>query len=217
MKRKSKMKRKSQVRIFTLIELLVVIAIIAILASMLLPALNRARETAHSISCVNKQKQLGLVMAMYTNDNNAIFPHHYNGNGPAGTTWTRVIGPQYYGLQSLDWQKWGQKEHGLICPLTLKYQEDIYKANVGGEIGWITSYGMNVSASYKKATIIRNPSKKILIADTKLTYIAYRPWYTGAASKHTWRHLDKCNYLFVDGHINPFKRDSEPIEYWIIP
>ncbi|HBP55783.1 MAG TPA: hypothetical protein DD687_07530, partial [Verrucomicrobiales bacterium] len=80
---------------FTLIELLVVIAIIAILAGMLLPALSKAKQKAHSIKCVSNSRQILLASKMYTDDNSNkhvvtyIFPPYSKGL----TTWFQLLQP----------------------------------------------------------------------------------------------------------------------------
>jgi prepilin-type N-terminal cleavage/methylation domain-containing protein len=61
-------------RAFTLIELLVVIAIIAVLASLILPAVNRAKESGRATACLSNLRQIGLALQLYTQDNHNRMP-----------------------------------------------------------------------------------------------------------------------------------------------
>jgi len=206
-------------RNFTLIELLVVIAIIAILAGMLLPALNRARETARKIACMNKLKTMLTYSQLYMADHNDYIPISYGNmesvNYASIESTGRTAGiPQYvrYSWNAASLVNQIKRNSLYVCPDSDAGSRDFNEMYYNRiNFGWNRYYNYGYTGTLPRITTIKQPSRIFVLLEVRyVSGFTIYPWEAIQNARPDGyrlgqRHNGWGNLGFFDGHVGTWK------------
>lgn len=223
--------RQTQLGGFTLIELLVVISIIAMLLAVLLPSLKQSREVAKSALCLGNQRSIAQLTATYAEDYRQYVPTSLEATpDDVPATWFAKLAFYYLGVEKSPSpniyhpdHRWGTgagPERVFVCPSAPEL------GRTGLNHRWQIGYGwnfmalthldgtnLNNSGNTARMSQVQVPSQTILTGDSDDAWAqAYviKPYYSAGryndAYPPIYRHMDKCNFSFLDGHATPLKK-----------
>lgn len=223
-------------RKFTLIELLVVIAIIAILAAMLLPALQRARESARASACASNQKQIALSSIQYAGDNADFLPHTAGDGGTLANYSTYLMKGGYLpstGTYGANWWNFENAPQGVgytqkhagdttdvfscggISPDDLDPTLNFYLNGFGTPAGVMGNTGSPRLNRIKRPTIVvltYDATKFATGSNEKFWGPVWQGyWSFDFAENVSFRHSLGANVSRADGHVDKVRRDQEQI------